>query len=119
MAATPSTLLALGTVMPEFELPDFDGRWISSSKSGVAPGTLVMFLCPHCPFVRHTRMEIGRVGRDFQARGLAVYGINPSDTDAFGSPAMNRTVFELYCAVFCLGAAGDPDKTFDFFESIL
>jgi len=83
MAATPSTLLALGTVMPEFELPDFDGRWISSSKSGVAPGTLVIFLCPHCPFVRHTRMEIGRVGRDFQSRVLAVFGINPNDTDAF------------------------------------
>jgi peroxiredoxin len=76
-------MLALGTVMPEFELPDFDGRWISSSKSGVAPGTLVMFLCPHCPFVRHTRIEIGRVGSDFQSRGLAVYGINPNDTDAF------------------------------------
>ena len=76
-------MLALGTVMPAFELPDFDGRWISSSKSDVASGTLVMFLCPHCPFVRHTRIEIGRVGRDFQSRGLAVYGINPNDTVAF------------------------------------
>jgi hypothetical protein len=43
MAATPSTMLALRTVMPEFELRDFDGRWISSSKSGVAFGTLVVF----------------------------------------------------------------------------
>src|SRR4030095_4725272 len=112
MAATPSTMLALGTVMPEFEMPDFDERWISSSKSSVAHGTLVMFLCPHCPFVRHTRMEIGRIGRDFQSRGLAVFGINPNDTNAFPQdgpegmkqearspvtpfPAMNRTIFKL------------------------
>ena len=39
-----------------------------------------------------------------------MYGINPSDTAAFGSPAMNRTIFKLYCSVFCLGAAGDPDR---------
>jgi peroxiredoxin len=83
MTATPSMMLALGTPMPEFELPDFDGRRISTSKSVSSPATLVVFLCPHCPFVRHTRMEIGRFSRDFQPRGLVMFGINSNDTDAF------------------------------------
>ena len=82
MAATPSTMLALGTRLPDFELPDFNGKTVSSSKV-VAPAILVVFICPHCPFVRHTRLEIGRFGREYQARGLAMFGINSNDTTAF------------------------------------
>jgi peroxiredoxin len=82
MAATPSTMLALGTRLPDFELPDFNGKPVSSSKV-VAPATLVVFICPHCPFVRHTRLEIGRFGREYQAKGLAMFGINSNDTTAF------------------------------------
>lgn len=82
MAATPSTMLALGTLMPDFELPDFNGKRVSSSEFSAAPATLVVFLCPHCPFVRHTRMEIGRFGREYQAKGLVMFGINSNDTAA-------------------------------------
>jgi peroxiredoxin len=83
MTATPSIMLALGTPMPQFELPDFNGKLVSSSRSIGAPATLVVFLCPHCPFVRHTRQEIGRFGRDYQAKGLAMFGINSNDTEGF------------------------------------
>ena len=83
MTATPSTMLALGTPMPDFELPDLSGKRVSSAQFKAAPGTLVVFLCPHCPFVRHTRMEIGRFGRDYQAKGLVMFGINSNDTNAF------------------------------------
>jgi len=82
MAATPSTMLALGTRLPDFELPDFNGKRVSSSNV-VAPAILVVFICPHCPFVRHTRLEIGRFGREYQAKGLAMFGINSNDTTAF------------------------------------
>ena len=82
MAATPSTMLALGTLMPDFELSDLNGKQVSSSLFA-APATLVVFLGPHCPFVRHTRMEIGRFGRDYQARGLVMFGINSNDTVSF------------------------------------
>lgn len=83
MAATPSTMLALGTSMPSFTLPDLQGHMISSGSLAGAKAALVVFLCPHCPFVRHTRMEIGRFGRDYQERGLAMVGINSNDTVAF------------------------------------
>ena len=83
MAATPSTMLPLGTLMPDFTLPGFTARLVSSAETGSAPATLVVFLCPHCPFVRHTRMEIGRFGRDYMAKGLVMFGINSNDIGAF------------------------------------
>ena len=92
MAATPSTMLALGTIMPDFELPDVNGKAISSSLF-TPPATLVVFLGPHCPFVKHTRLEIGRFGRDYQTRGLVMFGINSNDTIAFpndGPDAMRQ-----------------------------
>ena len=82
MAATPSTMLALGTLMPDFKLPDFDGNTVSSASKADQP-ILIIFLCPHCPFVRHTRLEIGRFGRDYQPKGLVMFGINSNDTAAF------------------------------------
>lgn len=83
MAATPSNMQELGSPMPDFDLPDFTGKLVSSSTITDAPAILVVFLCPHCPFVRHTRMEIGRFGRDYQEKGLVMFGINSNDTEAF------------------------------------
>ena len=50
MAATPSTMLALGTPAPEFALPDTDGRTVSRDDFAGRP-LLVLFICNHCPFV--------------------------------------------------------------------
>jgi peroxiredoxin len=83
MAAVPSTMLALGTPAPEFTLPDTDGRSFALSDLRGAPALLVMFICPHCPYVKHVRVELGRIGRDYQARGVAIVGINSNDVEAF------------------------------------
>jgi len=83
MAATPSTMLELGTLMPAFRLPDIEGGFVSSSELEQSPAILVVFICPHCPFVRHIRNELARFGRDYQARGLAMVAINSNDTVAF------------------------------------
>jgi thiol-disulfide isomerase/thioredoxin len=88
MAATPSTMLELGTPMPAFDLPDFNGNRVSSSGTKPDQPILVVFLCPHCPFVRHTRLEIGRFGRDYQSKGLAIFAINSNDTNAFPEDGM-------------------------------
>ncbi len=55
MAKTPSTMLALGTRAPDFQLPDTEGTVVSRDDSAAAPGLLVMFLCNHCPYVKHIR----------------------------------------------------------------
>jgi peroxiredoxin len=83
MAATPSTMLPLGTPLPWFRLPDFDGRLVSPADVRDSPALLIAFICHHCPFVRHIRREFARVCRDYQARGLAVIAINSNDIGEF------------------------------------
>ncbi len=79
MVRTPSTMLPLGTVAPEFCLPDIDGKNVSLSDDPRAKAFLVMFICNHCPFVIHVRQELVKLGRDYENRGLAIFGINSND----------------------------------------
>ncbi|HVS15980.1 MAG TPA: thioredoxin family protein [Thermoanaerobaculia bacterium] len=82
MVKTPSTMLPLGTVAPAFELPDPSGKMHSLNDHQGAKGYLVMFLCNHCPFVKHLRSALADFGRAYQARGLAIYAINSNDVEA-------------------------------------
>lgn len=83
MGATPSTMLELGTSLPPFRLRDLDGKVATSNDFGDAPGLLVVFICPHCPFVRHIRGEFARAAGEFQRRGIVVIAINSNDAAAF------------------------------------
>jgi peroxiredoxin len=83
MALTPSTMLPLGTVAPDFRLPDTNGKMVSLSDSPNARAYLVMFICNHCPYVKHIREELARLGKDYQARGVAVFGISSNDIDNY------------------------------------
>ena len=82
MALTPSTMLPLGTQLPAFRLMDFDGREVSSDDFKTAPGLLVAFICPHCPYVKHMRQELGAFAKLYRDRGLAIVGINSNDSSA-------------------------------------
>ena len=77
--AMTSTMLELGTELPSFALPDFDGTVVSAADQASAPALLVAFICRHCPFVKHIRAELTRFGTDYQARGLAMIAINSND----------------------------------------
>lgn len=79
MARTPSTMLPLGTAAPDFSLPNIDGRTVSLDDFKDAPALLVMFICNHCPFVKHVADELARLGRDYQAQGAAIVAINSND----------------------------------------
>jgi peroxiredoxin len=80
MAATPSTMLELGTPAPAFSLPDVvSKRAISLDSFGAPKALLVMFICHHCPFVKHIKDELGRLGRDYAARDLAIVAISSND----------------------------------------
>jgi hypothetical protein len=76
-------MLALGTSLPSFRLPDFDGRLVSPDDVGDAPALLVAFICRHCPFVRHIRSEFARMAHQYQTRGLAIIAINSNDVNEF------------------------------------
>ncbi len=98
MAETPSTMAALGMAAPDFALPDTDGRTVALGDFADAPGLLVVFMCNHCPFVKHIREELARSVRRYQDQGLAVVGISSNDAETFpqdGPEAMAREVEEL------------------------
>ena len=81
MAAVESQMLELGTTAPEFSLPDPDGERHSLASS--ADAYLVMFICNHCPFVKHVREELARIGHDYGKRNVAIYAINSNDIDKY------------------------------------
>jgi peroxiredoxin len=83
MTMTPSTMLELGTPMPSFELPDVDGVPVSPGQFQNAPGVLVVFICPHCPFVRHIRSAFAQFAREYQQKGLPIIAVNSNDTVTF------------------------------------
>lgn len=84
MAATPSTMLALGTPAPDFRLPDtVSGRTIGLDDVAGEHGTLVMFVCNHCPYVKHVRDELARIGDEFPPRGIGVVAISANDAGRY------------------------------------
>lgn len=78
METASSKVLALGTPLPEFALPDVSGKIYTPADFASAPGLLVMFICNHCPYVTFIASELAALCADFRQRGLAVVGINPN-----------------------------------------
>jgi peroxiredoxin len=83
MPETPSTMLDLGTPLPSFSLPDFNGRTVSDADFKGARGLVVAFICKHCPFVKHIRQEFVRFVNEYEAQGLKVVAIASNDTKEF------------------------------------
>jgi len=83
MPETPSTMLDLGTQLPSFSLPDFNGRTVSDAEFKGSKALVVAFICKHCPFVKHIRQEFSRFAREYEAKGLKVVAIASNDTTEF------------------------------------
>ncbi|MCH8315332.1 MAG: thioredoxin family protein [Planctomycetes bacterium] len=79
MVQTLSTMLLLGTSAPQFSLPDPDGKIVSLSDFDGAPALVVIFMCNHCPFVKHVAPGLANLAREYQDKGVAVVGVNPND----------------------------------------
>jgi peroxiredoxin len=84
MVATPSTMLQLGTRLPDFVLPDVvSGRSLNQDALAGSRATLVMFICNHCPYVQHIIGELDRLAEEFLARGVAIAAISSNDIVAY------------------------------------
>jgi len=79
MAATESTMLELGTPAPDFSLPATDGTVVTRDKAMGDSGLLVMFICNHCPFVKHIADELATVGRFCAELGIGCVAISSND----------------------------------------
>jgi peroxiredoxin len=86
MSRTESAMLELGTPVPEFSLPDVvSGRIISLQDFAEKEVLLVMFMCPHCPYVIHVQEEIAWLGRDYAAKPVGIVAICSNDAMAYPS----------------------------------
>lgn len=91
MALTESTMLKLGSVAPDFVLPDTTGRMVSRNEF-VGQPLLVMFICNHCPYVKHVAPELARLGFDYAGKKIGLVAIQSNDVNEYpdDSPEMMR-----------------------------
>ncbi len=125
MVKTASTMLPLGTKAPDFSLPDVDGKKVSLSDFTDAPALLLIFMCNHCPYVKHVADGLADLARDYRRRSVAVVGINANDVDAYpdDSPAEMAKEVKLrgynfpylYDATQCVAKAYRAACTPDFY----
>jgi peroxiredoxin len=96
MAVTPSTMLPLGTRAPGFRLLEpATGREVGLDDFSDAPALLVMFICNHCPYVKHVRAGLAALTAELQRQGVAVVGINSNDVEHYPDDAPDRMVAEV------------------------
>ena len=95
MVATNSTMLAIGTAAPGFNLPDPDGRYYALEDFADAQALVVAFICNHCPFVKHLRKELAAFAREYAAKGVAVVAINANDVTTHPADAPERMRDEI------------------------
>jgi len=124
MALTESTMLALATPAPDFQLPDtVSGQTISLGNFAGGKGLLVMFLCPHCPFVKHIQPGLAALAKDYARSPIGIVAISSNDVAQYpedGPDGLRQMAHDLgfefpYCfdesqeVAKAYGAACTPD----------
>lgn len=84
MAQTPSNMLSLGTKSPDFKLLNVvTNKFVTSSEVYGKHGLIVMFICNHCPFVKHVMDEVIRVANDYTVQGFGFVAISSNDVENY------------------------------------
>jgi thiol-disulfide isomerase/thioredoxin len=88
MSLTPSNMLPLGTKAPDFKLMNtVDGTLTSLDEAKGLNGTLVMFICNHCPFVNHVNPQLSRLAKDYASKGIKCIAISSNDVENYPQDA--------------------------------
>lgn len=80
---TSSKMVDLGNFAPAFNLPETGGKLVSIADFKDAPALLVIFMCNHCPFVKHVIGDLVELIKKYQEKGVAVVGINSNDVENY------------------------------------
>lgn len=100
MVKTASSMLPLGTHAPQFSLTDVSsGKTVSLNKSDRSIATVIMFICNHCPYVKHVNHELTRLANDYMKKGIRFIAINSNDIENYpdDSPEnMKKTALEQH-----------------------
>lgn len=92
MVRTASTMLPLGTEAPDFSLPDYDGKTVKRDDFRGKKGLLVIFMCNHCPYVKHVAPELAKLANDYLPQDVGIVGISSNDVEKYpdDSPEMMK-----------------------------
>lgn len=110
MVRTASTMLPLGTKAPEFSLPDTDGNQVSLSDFPDAKAYLVVFMCNHCPYVKHVAEGLQKLVAEYQAKGVAAVGISSNDVDNYPDDAPEKMAAEKQARGYTFPYLFDADQ---------
>ncbi|WP_411031411.1 thioredoxin family protein [Spongiimicrobium sp. 3-5] len=97
MAMTPSNMMPLGTLAPDFSLLDtISGEIMNLQSKRGDKGTVILFICNHCPFVIHVNSEIVKLGKEYQKKGIGFIAISSNDVQNYpqDSPKLMKVVAE-------------------------
>jgi peroxiredoxin len=102
MSLTPSTMLPLGTQAPYFELPDTNGKTVSLNDFKGSKALLVMFICNHCPYVKHIKEHLARLVTEYQQKGVGAVAINSNDVATYPDdrPEVMAREVKQFCYTF-------------------
>ena len=110
-------MLPLGTPAPKFELPDVvTGHAVSLHQFEDRKALLVMFICRHCPYVKHIQAELARIGQDYKEQPLGIVAISSNDASAYPDDApasLREMALELkFNFPFCYDETQDVARAF-------
>ena len=117
MVKTASTMLPLGTTAPKFQLPNVvSGNTISLDTFADSQALLVMFICQHCPFVKHIKSELAKIGQDYSQQPLGIVAISANDVANYpdDSPEKLRQMAEKFSFNFpvCYDESQEVSKAY-------
>lgn len=110
MAQTLSTMLELGTSAPDFHLLDVTGKNVSRDDYVGSLGLLVMFVCNHCPYVKHIQAGLVQFAKDYQPKGLAIVAISSNDADKYPDDSPAKMQEEARIAGYTFAYLHDPTQ---------
>jgi peroxiredoxin len=88
-------MLPLGTIAPPFSLPDTNGKTVSLADFAGAPALLVIYMCNHCPYVKHVAEGLAGLASEYQQRGVAIVGINSNDAHKYPDDSPEKMADEV------------------------
>jgi peroxiredoxin len=91
-------MLPLGTKAPDFRLPDTSSKTISLADFKAAPALVVVFMCNHCPYVKHVRDGLAKLARDYQPKSVAMVGISSNDVANYPDDSPTKMAAEAKSA---------------------
>jgi peroxiredoxin len=98
MALTPSTMLPLGMTAPDFNLPDTNGEMVALEDFKGSPALVVLFICNHCPYVKHIRSGLAQLARDYSPKRVSIVAISSNDVANYPDDSPAKMKEEVHAA---------------------